>query len=44
MFVSKATPDKARAALAPFGGQLLRTSLSEDAEKEVQLSLDAKQG
>jgi len=44
MFVSKATPDKARAALSPFGGQLLRTSLSEDAEKEIQLALDAKQG
>ncbi len=43
MFVSKATPDKALAALSPFGGKLLRTSLSDDAEKEVQLALDAKQ-
>ena len=43
MFVSKATPDKALAALSPLGGQLLRSSLTEDAEKEVQLALDAKQ-
>lgn len=43
MFVSKATPDKALAALSPLGGKLLRTSLSDDAEKEVQLALDAKQ-
>ena len=42
MFVSKATPDKALAALSPLGGTLLRTSLSDDAEKEVQLALDAK--
>jgi len=42
MFVSKATPDKALAALAPLGGTLLRTSLSEDAEKEIQHALDAQ--
>jgi uncharacterized membrane protein len=42
VFVSKATPDKALAALAPFGGELLRTSLSEDAEKEIQHALDAQ--
>ena len=41
-FVSKATPDKALAALAPLGGELLRTSLSEDAEKEIQHALDAQ--
>lgn len=42
VFVSKATPDKALAALAPLGGELLRTSLSEDAEKEIQHALDAR--
>ena len=41
-FVSKATPDKALDALAPLGGELLRTSLSEDAEKEIQHALDAQ--
>ena len=43
VFVSKATPDKALAALKPLGGELLRTSLSEDAEKEIQAALDQKQ-
>ena len=43
MFVSKATPDKALAALQPLGGEVLRTSLSEDAEKEIQAALDAQQ-
>ena len=42
VFVSKATPDKALAALAPLGGELLRTSLSEDAEQEIQHALDAR--
>jgi uncharacterized membrane protein len=42
VFVSKATPDKALNALAPLGGELLRTSLSEDAEKEIQAALDAQ--
>jgi uncharacterized membrane protein len=42
VFVSKATPDKAQAALAPLGGTVLRTSLSEDAEKEIQHALDAE--
>ncbi len=42
VFVSKVTPDKAMAALAPLGGELLRTSLSEDAEKEIQHALDAQ--
>jgi uncharacterized membrane protein len=42
LFVAKVTPDKALAALAPLGGELLRTSLSEDAEKEIQHALDAK--
>lgn len=42
VFVSKATPDKALAALAPLGGELLQTSLSEDAEQEIQHALDAR--
>jgi uncharacterized membrane protein len=42
LFVAKATPDKALAALAPLGGEVLRTSLSEDAEKEIQHALDAQ--
>ena len=41
-FVSKATPDKALAALAPLGGEVLRTSLSEEAEQEIQHALDAR--
>lgn len=43
VFVSKATPDKALAALQPLGGELLRTSLSEDAEREIQQALDDQQ-
>ncbi len=42
VFVSKATPDKALNALAPLGGDVLRTSLSEEAEQEIQHALDAK--
>jgi uncharacterized membrane protein len=42
LFVSRATPDKAFAALAPLGGEVLRTSLSEDAEEEIQHALDAQ--
>ncbi len=42
VFVSKATPDKAMAALAPLGGEVLRTSMSDEAEKEIQAHLDAQ--
>src|SRR5688572_24962850 len=42
LFIAKATPDEALAALAPLGGEMLRTSLSEDAEKEIQHALDAQ--
>ena len=42
VFVSKATPDKALKALEPLGGEVLRSSLSEDAEKEIQAHLDAQ--
>jgi uncharacterized membrane protein len=41
VFVSKATPDKALAALQPLGGTVLRTSLSEEAEQEIQHALEA---
>ncbi len=39
MFVVKATPDKALDALAPLGGEVLRTSLSDEAEKELEEAL-----
>lgn len=42
VFVSRTTPDKALAALSPLGGELLRTSLSEEAELEIQHALDAQ--
>jgi uncharacterized membrane protein len=42
VFVSKATPAKALAALAPHGGTVLKTSLSEDSEQEIQHALDAE--
>jgi uncharacterized membrane protein len=32
---SKATPDRALAALAPYGGEVLQTSLSKDVEAEI---------
>jgi uncharacterized membrane protein len=41
VFVSKITPDKAMDALAPLGGTVLRTSLSEEAEQEIQHALAA---
>jgi uncharacterized membrane protein len=41
VFFGKVTADKALDALAPLGGEVLRTSLSEDAEKEMQAQLDA---
>jgi len=36
---SDATPDKAVAALSKFGGRVLKSSLSKDAEKELQTAL-----
>lgn len=39
---AKATPDKTLDALAPLGGTVLRTSLSADAEQQIQAALDAK--
>jgi uncharacterized membrane protein len=40
--VIKATPDKTLEALAPFGGQVLKTSLSNEVEEEIQKALDAQ--
>ena len=37
--VEKVTPDKAVAAMSKFGGTVLKSSLSEDAEKELQEAL-----
>jgi uncharacterized membrane protein len=39
LVVEKVTPDKAVAALKQFGGTVLKTSLSEDAEAELQSEL-----
>ena len=39
LVVEKVTPDKAVAALKQFGGTVLKTSLSEEAEAELQAEL-----
>jgi uncharacterized membrane protein len=39
LLFNKVTPDKALAALAPYGGTVLRTSLSEEAEAELTKAL-----
>jgi uncharacterized membrane protein len=39
LIFTKATPDKAIEALAPYGGQVLRTSLSKEAEEELSKAL-----
>jgi uncharacterized membrane protein len=39
LVVEKVTPDKAVEALAPFGGTVLKSSLSKDAERELQHAL-----
>ena len=39
LVVEQATPDKAVEAMAPFGGTVLKSSLSKDAEKELQDAL-----
>ncbi len=44
LMVGKVTPDKAVEALSKFGGTVLKTSLSKDAEKELQESLHGKSG
>jgi uncharacterized membrane protein len=39
LMVEKVTPDKAVEALSKYGGTVLKTSLSKDAEKELQEAL-----
>jgi uncharacterized membrane protein len=39
LVVEKATPDKAVEALSPYGGTVLKSSLSKDAEAELQDAL-----
>src|SRR6476661_3986224 len=39
LVVEHATPDKAVEAMAPFGGTVLKSSLSKDAEKQLQEAL-----
>jgi len=39
LMFSKVTPDKALEALAPYGGQILRTSLTHEAEEEINKAL-----
>ena len=39
LVVEKVTPDKAVEGLAPFGGTVLKSSLSKDAERELQDAL-----
>jgi uncharacterized membrane protein len=39
MVVEKVTPDKAIAAMSQYGGTVMQTSLSEDAEKQLQEAL-----
>jgi uncharacterized membrane protein len=39
LVVEKVTPDKAVEGLAPFGGTVLKSSLSKDAERELQNAL-----
>jgi uncharacterized membrane protein len=39
LIFSKVTPDKALAALGPYGGEVLRTSLTKEAEEEITKAL-----
>ena len=41
LFLEKWTEDKALAALAPFGGEVIKTSLSDEATVEINAALDA---
>jgi uncharacterized membrane protein len=42
LVVEKVTPDKAIEHLKPFGGTVLKTSLSEDVERELQAELSGE--
>jgi uncharacterized membrane protein len=39
MILSKVTPDKATAALSKYGGTVIKSSLSEEAEADLQNAL-----
>ncbi len=39
LLVEKVTPDKAIAAMSKYGGTVLKTSLSEEGEKDLQEAL-----
>jgi len=41
LFVDKWTEDKALAALGPLGGEVIKTSLSDEATKEINAALEA---
>ena len=41
LFLEKWTEDKALAALAPFGGEVIKTSLSDAATEEINAALEA---
>jgi uncharacterized membrane protein len=42
MVVGKVATDKAVAALGPYGGTVLKSSLSKDAERRLQEALDGE--
>ncbi|HWE10946.1 MAG TPA: DUF1269 domain-containing protein [Solirubrobacteraceae bacterium] len=42
LVVDKVTPDKAIDALGKFGGHILKTSLSKDAEEQIQAALQGR--
>jgi uncharacterized membrane protein len=44
LLVRNASPDTVIAALRPYGGTILQSTLSEDAEKELQANLHASHG
>lgn len=43
MIIEKATPDRAVAALSQYGGTVIKSSLSEEAEAKLQEALHGKQ-
>jgi uncharacterized membrane protein len=43
MIIEKATPDRAVAALSQYGGTVLKSSLSKDAEAQLQEALHGKE-
>lgn len=43
LVIQKVTPDKVIEALKPFGGEVLRTSLSEDAEQRLKVAMHGEE-